>query len=387
MGFPESAQSKTVKELKEIVSAAESARAKGETFALATLVKVKGSSYRRVGAKMLLTQSGRKVGAISGGCLEGDVQKKARFAMQTGNASLVIYDLLGEDESPFNFGLGCNGALALLIEPSHLPVLHERLSYYADFLKVPQPLAIATVYAAEGKLKNQIGKSLWLSEAQQAKSNICDEVLLGQLKADAHQALSQRRSQVRQYQTQNATAEALIEVLLPPIHLVIFGAGYDAVPLVEFAKALGWLVTVVARRPSHLWHEQFAAADRRLVATAKEVAEKLCVNERTAAVVMTHNFEHDMQILAQLLPLRLPYLGVLGPKARTEKLLNELKKQLALSDDLLKTLYAPVGLDIGAEFPEEIALSIVAEIKAVMQQRQGSFLRKRRAPIHDDAAW
>jgi len=387
MGFPESAQSKTVKELKEIVSAAESARAKGETFALATLVKVKGSSYRRVGAKMLLTQSGRKVGAISGGCLEGDVQKKARCAMQTGNASLVIYDLLGEDESPFNFGLGCNGALALLIEPSHLPVLHERLSYYADFLKVPQPLAIATVYAAEGKLKNQIGKSLWLSEAQQAKSNICDEVLLGQLKADAHQALSQRRSQVRQYKTQNATAEALIEVLLPPIHLVIFGAGYDAVPLVEFAKALGWLVTVVARRPSHLWHEQFAAADRRLVATAKEVAEKLCVNERTAAVVMTHNFEHDMQILAQLLPLRLPYLGVLGPKARTEKLLNELKKQLALSDDLLKTLYAPVGLDIGAEFPEEIALSIVAEIKAVMQQRQGSFLRKRRAPIHDDAAW
>ncbi len=375
-----------MRELKEIVSAAESARAKGETFALATLVKVQGSSYRRVGAKMLLTQSGKKVGAISGGCLESDVQKKARFAMQTGNSSLVIYDSLGEDESQFNFGLGCNGALALLIEPSHLPVLHERLSYYADFLKVPQPLVIATVYAAEGKLKNQVGKSLWLSEAQQAKSNICDEALLGQLKVDAYQALSQRRSQVRQYKTQSATAEALIEVLLPPIHLVIFGAGYDAVPLVAFAKALGWLVTVVARRPSHFWHEQFAAADRRLIATAKEVAEKLCTSERTAAVVMTHNFEHDMQILAQLLPLRLPYLGVLGPKARTEKLLSELKQQLALSDDLLKTLYAPVGLDIGAECPEEIALSIVAEIKAVMRQRQGSFLRERKVPIHDDTA-
>jgi xanthine/CO dehydrogenase XdhC/CoxF family maturation factor len=375
-----------MKELKEIVSAAESARAKGEAFALATLVKVQGSSYRRVGAKMLLTQSGKKVGTISGGCLESDVQKKAQFAMQTGNSSLVIYDSLGEDESPFNFGLGCGGTLALLIEPSYLPVLHERLSYYADFLKAPQPLAVATIYAAEGYLKNQIGRSLWLSNAKQAKSNICDKELLNLLKADAYQALGQRRSQVRQYKTQSATAEALIEVLLPPIHLVIFGAGYDAVPLVEFAKALGWLVTVVARRPSHFLHERFQVADRLLFATAKEVAEKLCMSERTAAVVMTHNFEHDMEILAQLLPLCLPYLGVLGPKARTEKLLSKLKKQLALSDNLLKTLYAPVGLDIGAELPEEIALSIVAEIKAVMQQRQGSFLRERRAPIHDDTA-
>jgi len=158
-----------MKELKEIVSAAESARAKGEAFALATLVKVQGSSYRRVGAKMLLTQSGKKVGTISGGCLESDVQKKAQFAMQTGNSSLVIYDSLGEDESPFNFGLGCGGTLALLIEPSYLPVLHERLSYYADFLKAPQPLAVATIYAAEGYLKNQIGRSLWLSNAKQAK--------------------------------------------------------------------------------------------------------------------------------------------------------------------------------------------------------------------------
>ncbi len=375
-----------MKELSEIVSAAESACAKGEAFALATLVRVQGSSYRQVGAKMLLTQSGKKVGAISGGCLEGDVQKKARFAMQTGNSLLITYDSLSEDESQFNFGLGCNGTLTLLIEPSHLPLLHERLSYYSDFLKAPQPLAMATIYAAEGYLKNQIGKSLWLSDAQRAKSNICDEELLNLLKADAYQALGQRRSLVRQYKTRSGVAEVLIELLLPPIHVVIFGAGHDAVPLVEFAKALGWLVTVVARRPSHFLHERFQVADRLLVATAKEVAERLCASERTAAVVMTHNFEHDMEILAQLLPLCLPYLGVLGPKARTEKLLSELKTQLSLSDDLLKTLYAPVGLDIGAELPEEIALSIVAEIKAVMMHRKGSFLRERKAPIHDDTA-
>jgi xanthine dehydrogenase accessory factor len=374
-----------MKELKEIVSAAESAHAKGEAFALATLVKVQGSSYRRVGAKMLLTQSGKKVGTISGGCLEGDVQKKARFAMQTGKSSLVVYDSIDEEDSRFNFGLGCNGALTLLIEPSNLPALHERLSYYADFLHSPKPLVVATIYGADGHLKSQIGKSLWLSDVQHATGNLSDEELLQLLKADAAQALGQRRSAVRQYQTQSGTAEALIEMLLPPVHLVVFGAGYDAVPLVEFAKALGWIVTVVDKRASHLLHERFPAADKWLQATAQKALETLDINEQTAAVVMTHNFEQDMQILSQLLPLRLSYLGVLGPKARTEKLLCELKKQLSLSDDELKTLYAPVGLDIGAELPEEIALAILAEIKAVMMQRKGSFLRERSAPIHDES--
>lgn len=375
-----------MKELSDIFSLLHSARRMGERFALATLVKTQGSSYRRVGAKTLVTESGKKVGAISGGCLESDVQKKCLFAMQTGDSSLVVYDSLDDDEAQFGFGLGCNGVIALFIEPSPLPTLNERLSHYERFLNAPQPVALATVYGAEGALKPEIGKTLWLADAQQEASNIAHRDLRHALRADAQDALWQQRALVKQYRVENGIAEALIETLLPPIHLVIFGAGDDAIPLAKLAKELGWRVSVVDGRAAYLTRERFASADSLVLAKAKEICDLRLEREHAAAVILSHNFEYDLAALSLLLPLRLDYLGVLGPKRRTQKLLSELNARGLERSDALEHLYAPTGLDIGAELPEEIALSILAEIKAVTMRRKGAFLRERNAPIHDHLA-
>ncbi|MFN3387008.1 MAG: XdhC family protein [Candidatus Thermochlorobacter sp.] len=196
-------------------------------------------------------------------------------------------------------------------------------------------------------------------------------------------ALAQRCTTYKQYHVAHGAVEVLIETLLPPIHLVIFGAGYDAVPLVKMAKELSWRVSIIDYRASHLMRERFAAADKLILAKASDLTTLTLEREYTAAVLLSHNFEYDLAALAKLLPLQLPYLGVLGPKRRTEKLLAELQKRQFDYSHLLENLYAPIGLDIGAELPEEIALAILAEIKAVMTRRKGSFLRERKAPIHE----
>ncbi len=374
-----------MKELSDIFSLLQAARSAGERFALATLVKVQGSSYRRVGAKMLVTESGKSVGAISGGCLESDVQKKCLLAMQISTSLLSVYDALDEEDIQSGFGLGCNGVITVLIEPSTLPTLNARLGHYENFLHTQQPTTVATIYSAEGVLKSQIGKTLCLMQAQDPISNIEHHDLAQALCREAQEALAQRYTTCKQYSVTHGAAEVLIETLLPPMHLVIFGAGYDAVPLVKIAKELSWRVSIIDYRASYLAHERLALADRRILTKAQDLATLTLERECTAAVLLSHNFEYDVAVLAKLLPLQLPYLGVLGPKRRTEKLLAELqKRQLELDDShLLENLYAPVGLDIGAELPEEIALAILAEIKAVMMRRKGSFLRERNAPIHE----
>jgi xanthine/CO dehydrogenase XdhC/CoxF family maturation factor len=174
-------------------------------------------------------------------------------------------------------------------------------------------------------------------------------------------------------------------VIEPPRPLVIFGAEQDTLSLVRLAHTLGWHATVVDTRARSATTERFKEADAVMLCRAEDVAEHVSLTSDTAVVVMTHNYLHDVELLRTLLPITLSYLGILGPKERTTKLLEELRAQgRVFADSQLARLHSPIGIDIGAETPAEIALAIIAEIKAACASRRGGFLRDRNAPIHDD---
>jgi xanthine/CO dehydrogenase XdhC/CoxF family maturation factor len=216
------------------------------------------------------------------------------------------------------------------------------------------------------------------------KSDIEDTALLAQIREDAQKALDNNRSTVKVYPLPLGKAEVFIEVIQPPVPLMIFGAGHDAVPLVRLAQELGWYVTVVDSRQADATRERFPSADEVILSRPESIGDRIGLDNRTVAVVMTHNYLHDLEILKTLLLSPVRYLGILGPKSRTGKLLQDLQEQgITPTENQLQHLYSPVGLDIGADTPEEIALSIVAEIQGVLANHSGGSLRNKLGPIHD----
>jgi xanthine/CO dehydrogenase XdhC/CoxF family maturation factor len=379
-------------ELQSIVNVYAQARARGERAVLATVVGVEGSAYRRPGAKMLITESGRTVGTISGGCLERDVALRAVRVMETGVARLIEYDTRGQEDIVWGLGLGCNGVVRVLLES-----LHEgsagvgALQFIADCLQARACGVCATVIA--GVADNQggedcavVGERLLLD----AKLNPCgqslrDEKLAACIRTDALEILAGRRAVSRSFETGAGRAEIFFDVITPPRSLVIFGAEHDALPLVRQAQTVGWHVTVVDTRARRSTIERFSEADEIALCRASEVAGRVSLTENTAVVVMTHNYLDDVELLRALLPSPVCYLGILGPRQRTLKLLEEINVGIfGLAESEFARLHSPIGLDIGAETPEEIALAIVAEIKAVCAARRGGFLRERNASIHDE---
>ncbi|HEU4796196.1 MAG TPA: XdhC family protein, partial [Pyrinomonadaceae bacterium] len=192
-------------------------------------------------------------------------------------------------------------------------------------------------------------------------------------------------STVKRFDLDQGTIEVFFEVIEPPVPLVIFGAGDDALPLVELARSLGWHTTLVDTRARTLTLERFTHADEVVLCRAEDAGERLRLTNKTVAVVMTHNYLHDLELLRTLLQTPLRYLGCLGPRHRTEKLLADLDDRMEVSSVRLGQLYTPAGLDIGADTPTEVAFSIVAEINAVLRGREGGLLRKRKGPIHTPA--
>lgn len=373
-----------MKELHDIVAAFEKVDSSSKTAALATIVKVLGSTYRRPGARMLITPDRQIVGSISGGCLEGDVFDHAQRVMVSSEPILVKYDTTSADDIVWGLGLGCNGMVQVLIE--HLTQQNEPspMAFLAECLRQRQMGVIVTVFRIEGQVRTKVGARLMLHQNGTVISNIEDSNLATGILDDAYEALRTCRSKVKEYQLLRGSAEIFIEVIQPPVPLVIFGAGHDAIPLVRFAKELGWHVTVVDSRPAYATLGRFPLVDAVVLSRPDSIHESVTVNNHTVAVVMTHNYIHDREILRTLLVSPLRYLGILGPKSRTERLLQELREEgiIPTNEHLLK-LYGPIGLDIGSDTPEEIALAILAEIQAVLANRLGGFLRYRKEPIHD----
>jgi xanthine/CO dehydrogenase XdhC/CoxF family maturation factor len=371
-----------MRELREIVEGWEALRRQSHQTLLATVVATRGSTYRRPGARLLLSAERWVAGGVSGGCLERDVLTKSWWRTADG-PRLVTYDSTSaDDEETWTFGLGCNGVVEVLLE--RLPVEGEMhpLEYLAERVRSRRPGVLATVFRAAPGAGAAVGQRLFLDE-RGVRTDLPPGPLQQAVRADAEAALRSGQTLGVQHLSNGAPVEILVEAVRPPRSLVVFGSGQDAVPLVRMAAALGFQVTVVADSPAGVPAELFREASARIAATPSALPGKLVLEPDAACVVMTHNLDHDTGFLRFALASGSPYVGVLGPRLRTERLLQTLRDEgFSVGDAELRRLYAPVGLDLGADQPEEIALAILAEIQAVSAAAHGRSLRERQGPIH-----
>ena len=361
-----------MKELQDILRAYGDVAARGEAAALATVVQVAGSSYRRPGARMLVTQAGRLAGSVSGGCLESDVVQQAQRVIGSGEAVLVTYDTTDDGDIVYGVGLGCRGVIHIVIER----LTPEFAEFLTGLMRDRTRGVLATVFRAEGL---PVGSRLCLRDGWPPRHDLAEGDLADRVREDAREVLHSGVSRVQSY----GPTDVFVEVLEPPVPFVIFGAGPDAAPLVRLAKELGWHVTVVDERPALADPARFPLADAVLACPPESIAERVGLDARTVAVLTTHNYLEDLRLLETLLPSPARYLGVLGPKRRAKQMLADLGKQgVTPTAGQLRRLHSPAGLDIGADTPEGIALAIVAEISAVLAGRGGGLLRDRTGPIY-----
>jgi xanthine/CO dehydrogenase XdhC/CoxF family maturation factor len=371
-----------MRELSDIVKAYQEAGKSGRACALATVVNVTGSTYRRPGAKMLFSSQGRLAGLINAACLESDLSERARKVIANGKPELISYDTTSPDDIVFGLGLGCNGTVEILMEPSQRPALADKAAVFDRSLSGGEPIAVATVIAASGRVGVQAGDFVAFDLHGRVAGTITHPRL-----ASAIQDQCRLKNDVTYAESTipygEGSVRVFIEVLFPPLPLVLFGAGPDSLPLVDAAKLLGWNVTVVDHRPAYATKDNIPSADAILLSEPEQLADHLKLSERHVVVIMTHSFDKDRTLLRILLQSPCKYVGLLGPKTKLQTLFENLEREgFKPSEEQLNRLHAPVGLDIGAETPEEIALSIVSEIKAVLENRGGGFLRDRHGPIH-----
>ncbi|QDU89465.1 putative xanthine dehydrogenase subunit A [Pirellulimonas nuda] len=376
-------------ELRQILHAVAST---DEPLHLATVVDVDGSAYRRPGARMLVLPDGGHIGAISGGCLERDLCRQAATICKRG-PRLICFDTRSEAmDLNARYGLGCSGVIYVLVEPvtrdDRCPI--RRLQ---EVFETRLPQVVGTVYQTSGgKFSSlQLGQrfadiDLSLSGLF-ANSYIVEELRywFGQTRATSRPVCCQLTRSGDD--PGESGTRVFIELLSPPKPLWIFGAGDDAIPLAMIAGDLGWCVSVIDDRPGNLTRSRFPTVDRLVLGAREEARRQLPATPQTAAVLMTHHLKKDAEIVPWLCGLQLSYVGLLGPKSRT----GELIKHIHAAGNLpplvqLDKLHTPVGLDIGASNPGEVAVSIVAEIIAVDRRRSGRPLAQRNGPIHHPVA-
>lgn len=372
-------------EVRALVEAFDAANVRGERCALATVVSVEGSSYRRPGARMLVCESGATTGTISAGCLESDVIEHAKSVLHTDAAKLVEYNTAStSDEMAWGLGLGCSGIVRVLVEPLASGSLYiEALRRSCEVRPDAAPVSVATVYQAA---RITTGARLFIDEEGDVRHEKLGGEMAAMLESEIQAlACDGVTSAACIFDVDRSAAKVFIETLLPPVPLVIFGAGPDALPVVELARALGWQTEVVDPQARPDSRSRFAVADRVTLARPEDVAAHVGMTPRTMALLMSHNYSQDLALLRFLLASSARYIGVMGPRKRTEQMLRELapgEERIRFEQASLARLHAPAGLDIGANGPAEIALSVIAEMRAVLEGRRGGMLRERRGSIH-----
>ncbi|MBI2273110.1 MAG: XdhC family protein [Bacteroidetes bacterium] len=364
-----------MKEIKDIVQAFDEATRLQQKTALATVVHVSGSSYRRPGARMLVREDGQLTGAISGGCLEGDALRKAVLAITQGKNKLVIYDTTDEDDAKLGVQLGCNGIVSILFEPVNADQPNHPIQLLRRVIAERKPAILVTGYSLNQN--DHIGTT--------AMADL-PAVVSSQIQSTVATVLAEQQSVHLDLPIEANQQHFFVEYCRPSIALVVVGAGNDALPLVNMAHVLGWEITVVDGRVTHATTQRFPLADSIIVAKPKEAAARLQTDARTALVLMTHNYNYDLDMLQQLPATDIAYIGMLGPAAKRNRMLDELAAQgIVLEDGFLEKIYGPTGIDLGAETAAEIALSITAEIMSVLQDTPPVHLREKKQAIHHRA--
>ena len=342
-------------------------------LALATVVATEGSTYRKPGARMLIGPEGDSCGLLSGGCLEGDLAEHARAVIEGGAARLVEYDLRSSDDLIWGLGLGCEGAMRILLQRLSPSDGYTPFNYIAHAQSTRQALAFATVVRSDLPAW-PAGRTLFAdSEATDAVARPLAERIRDVL---------QRKRATGLVDVADGNVTAFIDAVDLPPRVLLLGAGPDAAPVVSASHALGWSVTLFDHRPAYAVSARFPHAERVVLGAADELSALVNLGDFDAAVVMSHHLLADRAYLRQLAATQLPYVGLLGPAPRRHRLLAELG---AFAQGLRGRLFGPVGLDIGARTPEAIAIAIVAEIHAVLCGREGQSYSRATATTAESA--
>lgn len=366
-------------ETRKLLKIWSTARASGEECALATVVRVAGSSYRKPGARMLITRNGQRTGTVSGGCLEGEVTRKIWWLTEDG-PTVQDYATSYDDDSVQSYGLGCDGVVTLLLErTSHAADIFEALRLSVED-RVPS--AIVTIIGTNS-LDFPLGARFVLpANAASIFPTLATSDLQKRLLPIAVETLNTRESCGVSISLAVGSVDLFAEYVAPPPALFVFGAGDDARPVVHLAHSMGWEISVFDGRSNLATPARFPLAHRVSVTSPNEDWEDLGIQAGDAAVVLTHSYVQDVAILRALLPMRFGYLGVLGPRRRTERIVEEVAPSIGMAPDrALDSLKSPVGLDLGAGSPDVIALSIIAEIQAVLSKRSAAPLNLSASPL------
>ena len=340
----------------------------GRRAALATVVHIAGSAYRRPGAKFLVEEDGGTLGSISGGCLEADVREAGLAVLREGAPRRLRYDTGEDDRAVWGLGLGCRGIVDVFVQAATDPKTREAVERVREMLEGDRPFAFSTIVAGPGGA----GGMLVSSDDGTLGGSTGDPALDAEIARSAADRIRSRESKLHAV----GGAEVFTEVLAPPPHLLLFGAGDDTRPICAYASDVGFRVTVVDHREAFLSAERFPGAARRALLRPEDGAGALPVGPRTYAVVMSHSFAHDREWARRLLAAGAPHVGLLGPRARTEEIL----RQIGAEGD--ERVFGPVGLDLGAEGPEQVALAVVAELLAAHTAREPAHLRQKHGAIH-----
>ncbi len=370
-----------MKELRQIIQAYQTACAQKKRTALATVVHIEGSSYRSPGARMLITEEGLLTGAISGGCLEGDALRKALLVMMGGKPLLVTYDTSDEDDSGLGIGLGCNGIIRVLIEPINPQETPVRLLQWITAKR--HPAALVTFYTPDDKKNSIQGTCIALTPAGVLTTGGALPLPLHRVMADMQQVLKEKAPAFVHYPPasgEGPVVTAFIHYIAPAPALIVAGAGNDVLPLAQLAELLGWELTLIDGRPGYANTARFPGCQV-IVSDPAEALQQTTIDEQTAIVLMSHNYAYDKAILAHAIGSPASYIGLLGPAKKRERMLEELAAA-GSTNDRPSRIFGPTGLDIGTETAEEIALSVVAEIKAVFAGKTGGHLHHLSGGIH-----
>ena len=330
-------------------------RDRREVLVLATVYETMGSTYSKAGHRSLIAANGDYQGLVSGGCLEGDLGERADRIRESREPAAITYDLRDEADDLWGLGVGCNGLIRVFLQPLVPEQDYEPFAAIARRLMGAERAAAATVIDPAGSALSLGGTLIRTFDSSEAID--LDAAHVGQLEAGCDEALRSGRSR---YVDDDSGTGILYSALVPVPRLLVLGAGPDAVPLVSMAAELGWLVTVADHRPAYIEKGGFEAAEQVRTIDPPALAGEIALETFDAVIVMSHHLNTDRTYLGQLATVGTDYVGVLGPPARKARLLEELG---ATGEELRTRLKGPVGLDIGADSPESIALSILAELQ------------------------
>ncbi|QHA93094.1 XdhC family protein [Bacillus sp. N1-1] len=341
----------------------------GKKGVLGTIIRTEGSTYQKVGAKCFLSEDGFLTGLVSGGCVEGDIAEHAKAVLDTGQPKKVFYDFRDTGDDLWGLGLGCNGSIEIYLEPFE-PTQDSSKDIEESFSRAfDHPLCHIIIISSDSSSPSG-SKRIFMDEKSKVDT-IRDERI--------RQAYVDRLEEKKTGLYIDEKLEVFFEFVIPDPHVIVFGAGPDAVPLVNGVKQLNWRVSVIDHRPEYVSRNHFPNAHELIVSSKRKIPE-ISLNEQSFIVIMTHHFEQDQLILNELLGAPTGYIGILGPRKRSYQLLEGISRDTGISEHELLNFFSPIGLDIGAKTPEEISYSIIAEMINVFREGNGISLKMTKGP-------